>query len=271
MEEHPVAPFNATAAMERLNALYARHADSPTHRTIFREVYGADYPEEAVPFSYITMTLLRRMAQALAVGPGATLIDLGCGRGGPSLWVARETGASLVGVDLSSVAVEHAARRPTEFGVEGRARFEVGDLTALRFADGTFDAAMSVDVLWTVPNRLAALSEVARIVKPGARFVFTNWDRDLAPPGTPPPVNDHRPLLREAGFAIETYEDIPEAELQRRAIYERYVASQEALEHEMGAEAARALQFEARRALGLIDGVDYLRHSRRIFVVVRRR
>ena len=63
---------------------------------------------------------------------------------------------------------------------------------------------MSVDVLWMVPNRPAALSEVARIVKPGARFVFTNWDRDLSPPHTPPPVNDHRPLLHEAGFAIET-------------------------------------------------------------------
>ena len=63
---------------------------------------------------------------------------------------------------------------------------------------------------------------------------------------------------------------MPEAEQQRRAIYERYVASQEALEHEMGAEAARALQFEAERSLGLIDGIDYLRHSRRIFVVARK-
>jgi ubiquinone/menaquinone biosynthesis C-methylase UbiE len=270
MEEHPVAPFNATTAMERFNALYACHADSPTHRAIFREVYGADYPEEAVPLSYVTMTLLRRMAQALAVGPGATLIDLGCGRAGPSLWVARETGASLVGGDLAGVAVEQAAQRAPEFGVEGRARFEVGDLTALRFADGTFDAAMSVDVLWMVPNRPAALAEVARIVKPGARFVFTNWDRDRSPPHTPPPVPDHRPLLRAAGFAIETYEEMPEAEQQRRAIYERYVASQEALAHEMGAEAARALQFEAERSLGRSDGIDYLRHSRRIFVVARK-
>jgi hypothetical protein len=99
---------------------------------------------------------------------------------------------------------------------------------------------------------------------------LTNGDRDLAPPGTPPPVPDHRPRLRAAGFTIETYEAIPEAKAKRRAIYERYVASQEALYGEMGAEAAPSMRFEARRALGRIDGSDDLRHSRRIFVVARR-
>ena len=269
MEQPTSEPFNAARYTERFNALYAS-PESPTHRAIFREVYGADYPEEVAPESYITMPLLRRMAQSIAAGPGTTIIDLGCGRAGPSLWVARETGASLVGVDLASVAVEHAARRAQEFGMGGRARFEVGDLTALRFAAHTFDAAMSVDVLWMVPDRPAALHEVARIVKPGARFVFTNWDRDLAPPGTPPPVPDHRPLLRAAGFEIETYEEIPEAEAKRRAIYERYIASEAALHREMGAEAAQSLLNQARRALGVLDGVDYLVHSRRIFVVARR-
>jgi ubiquinone/menaquinone biosynthesis C-methylase UbiE len=262
-------PSHAASAPERFNAIYAS-PESPTRLAIFREVYGQDYPEEVAPRSFITMPLLRRMAQGLAVGPRATIIDLGCGRGGPSLWVARETGASLVGVDLASVGIAQASRRAEELGMGGRARFEVGDLTALRFAAHTFDAAMSVDVLWMVPDRPAAFREMARVLKPGACFAFTNWDRDLAPPGTPPPVPDHRPLLRAAGFAIETYEEIPEAEAKRRAIYERYVASEEALQHEMGAEAAQSMLFEARRALGLIDGIDYLQHSRRIFVVARR-
>lgn len=203
-------------------------------------------------------------------GGGATIIDVGCGCAGPSLWVARETGVALVGVDLASMAIEQAARRAQEFGVADRAHFEIGDCTALRFAAHTFDAAMSVDVLWMVPDRPAALREVARIVKPGARFVFTNWDRDLAPAGNPPPVPDHRPLLRAAGFEIETYEEIPEAEAKRRAIYERYVASEEALRRELSAEAVQSMLFEARRNLGLLDGTDYLVHSRRIFVVARK-
>ena len=123
MEQPTVDPFDAARAMERFNAIYASHPNSPTRRAIFREVYGADYPEAVAPNSYITMPLLRRMAQVIAAGPGATIIDVGCGRAGPSLWVARETGASLVGVDLASVAVEHAALRAQEFGVADRAPF----------------------------------------------------------------------------------------------------------------------------------------------------
>ena len=268
MEPPTVDPSPTASEPERFNVIYAS-PESPTRLAIFREVYGQDYPEEVAPRSFITMPLLRRLAQSLAVGPGATILDLGCGRAGPSLWVARETGASLVGVDLASVAIVQAGQRAQELGLAAQARFEVGDGTALRFAPHTFDAAMSVDVLWMVPDRPAALREVARVLQPGARFALTNWDRDLAPPGTPPPVPDHRPLLQAAGFAIETYEEIPEAEAKRRVIYERYIASREALHGEIGA-AAAAMLLEARRALGLLDGIDYLRHSRRIFVVARR-
>ena len=81
---------------------------------------------------------------------------------------------------------------------------------------------------------------------------------------------DHRPLLRAAGFAIETYAEVPEAEAKRRAIYERYVVSEEALQRELSAEAVQSMMFEAKRSLGLMDGIDYLRHSRRMFVVARR-
>src|SRR5262245_59038774 len=166
MEPPTVDPCNPARAMDA-HAIYASDPQSPTRRAIFREVYGADYPEEVAPNSFITMSLLRRMAQSIAVGPGATIIDIGCGRAAPSLWVARETGAALVGIDLARGAVEQAARRAQEFGVADRARFEVGDCTALRFAAHTFDAAMSVDVLWMVPDQSAALREVARIVMPG--------------------------------------------------------------------------------------------------------
>lgn len=244
--------------------------DSPTRVAIFREVYGKDYPEEVAPRSYITTPLLARIAKSIGAHPAAMMVDLGCGRGGPGLWVARETGASLVGVDLSPVAIEHACLRARDFGWADQAQFEVADLARLRFPDCSFDAAMSVDVLWMVPHRQDALREVARVVKPGARFVFTDWDRDLARPGTPSPVADYKPLLRNAGFSVETYDELPGEEAKRRAIYERYIAYESALRREMVAEELERVLSEARANLGLLDGVDYLAHSRRIFVVAVR-
>ena len=64
---------------------------------VWREVYGDEYPERAEPYSYVSTSELERLAKDLSVGPGKTLADLGCGRGGPGLWVAERTGANLVG------------------------------------------------------------------------------------------------------------------------------------------------------------------------------
>ena len=251
------------------SARWSSHDESPTRQRIKREVYGDDYPVEADPRSYVTLTELRAIARDLDVGPGRTIVDLGCGQGGPSLWMARETGSDLVGVDLSSVGVTRAEARAAELGLGDRARFQVGDVTATGLPDASFDGAMSVDVLWAVPDKLAALKEAARILKPGARLAFTNWDRDRTPPGYLPPLADHRPLLEQAGFDVETYQVQPDAETKRRAVYEAIVAAEQDLVQEMGEEAAARLMFEAKGTLGLTDGVDYLAHSRRIYVVAR--
>ena len=248
---------------------WSSHDESPTRQSIRREVYGDDYPVEADPRSYVTLTELRAIARDLQVGPGQTFIDLGCGQGGPSLWVTRETGAALVGVDLSSVGIARAADRAQEVGLAERARFQVANITATGLPAASVDAAMSVDVLWAVPDKLGALREAARILKPGARLAFTNWDRDRTPPGYLPPLADHRPLLEQAGFEVETYQVQPDAEVQRRAVYEAIVAAEQDLVGEMGDEATARLMFEAKGTLGLTDGIDYLAHSRRIYVVAR--
>ena len=167
------------------SAKWSSHDESPTRQRIRREVYGDDYPVEADPRSYVTLTELRAIARDLQVEPGQTLIDLGCGQGGPGFWVARQTDVALLGIDLSSVGIARASERARELGVADRARFQVADLTVTGLPDASFDAAMSVDVLWAVPDKLGALREAARILKPGARFAFTNWDRDLTPPGVP--------------------------------------------------------------------------------------
>jgi SAM-dependent methyltransferase len=87
-----------------------------------------DLPTEIEPFSFVSADLLRHVARALDLSPGQTLADLGCGRGGPGLWLAQQAGAALVGVDFSPVAVDQAAQRAVLFGLAGRARFVVGHL-----------------------------------------------------------------------------------------------------------------------------------------------
>jgi ubiquinone/menaquinone biosynthesis C-methylase UbiE len=252
-------------------ARWSSHVESPTRARIRSEIYGAEYPDEVDPRSYLTWTELRRLAKELRIGPGQTFLDLGCGQGGPGLWVARETGAAVLGLDLSEVGVARARDRARQLGLADRARFEVADVVSTGLPAASFDGAMSVDTLWAVPDQAQALSEIGRVLRPAARFTFTNWDRDISPPGYPPSLPDHHPLLERAGFAVEAYELQVGAEAKRRAYYERVVAAAPQLAAEMGADGAAKLLFEAKGWLGLTDGTDYFAHSRRIFVVARKR
>jgi SAM-dependent methyltransferase len=194
-------------------AKWASHVESPTRQRIRSEVYADEYPAEVDPRSFLTWTELRRLARELRVGRGDTFIDLGCGQGGPCLWIARETGAGVVGIDLAEVGIARARERAHQLDLADRAHFAVGDIVSTGLPEASFDGAMSVDTLWAVPDKAGALREIARILKPGARFAFTNWDRDRSPPGYPPPLGDHRPLLEQAGFEVESYDLQPDAEV----------------------------------------------------------
>jgi ubiquinone/menaquinone biosynthesis C-methylase UbiE len=207
---------------------------SPTFRSILYEVFGDEYPDQVDPCGFLTKTDLANLVRYLCVGKGRSLIDLACGRGGAGLWVARETGANLTGVDLSSVAVRQATGRIASFGMEGRARFQVGDFARTNLPDASFDAAMSIDALYLVADKTGSVQESARILKPGGRFVFTTWDVNL--PGM---IRDHRPILESNGLAVQHYETTPDWENRQRSVHELVLAKQDRLIREMGEPSAR--------------------------------
>jgi SAM-dependent methyltransferase len=237
---------------------YARAFDPATrrepHQRIRRRIFGAEYPEEADPNSFVTLTDLRRIARELRVGAGQLIVDLGCGRGGPGLWVARATGAALVGIDLVPAAIEAATGRVDDFGLGGRARFQLGDVVATGLPDAAFDGAMSVDTLAFVADKAAALREVARIVRAGGWFVFTTWDYQAGVQSglSAPQVADHRPLLEAAGFVVAAYEPTPGGEQRERAMYEAILAAEAELIAEMGEAAGRPVINEARNRLPVL-------------------
>ncbi len=241
------------------NALYTGQSRSETFRKIYREVFGPEFAEEADATGFLTMTDLRNIAQHLGVGPGDTFVDLACGRGGASLWIARETGASLVGIDISKVAIADAEAMISKFGLNGRAQFQVGDIGATGFPKATFDGAMSIDALFMVPDKIGAMREAAHILKPGARFAFTTWEVD-----EPMRVRDYRPLLEQFGFQVEIYEEIEGWERRQRAVHERIIADKDKLIAEMGKEAASVW------ILFSTIELPKLPLMRRIFVVARK-
>jgi SAM-dependent methyltransferase len=100
---------------------------------------------------------------AVAAGSPRRVLEAGCGWGELAGWIARETSAEVVALDLSPRMVELARER----GVDAR----VGDVQELAFADGEFDCAVAAWMLYHVPNLERALGELARVLGPDGRLV----------------------------------------------------------------------------------------------------
>ncbi len=229
------------------NAVYAAVPNSATLRRLWHEhAEGLDFPEEFGHISFVTLPQLRRIASELRLGPGDTLVDLGCGRGGPALWVARETGARLIGVDLSTVAVEQATVRATKLGLSDQARFVVGAFADTALDPESADGVMSEDALQYAPDKRAVFAEAKRVLRPGGRMVFTAFEIEPSRVAGLPvfgvdPVEDYRPLLAEAGFTVEVYEEVPGWPEPVTTTYSALLSASGALTQEMGQAAAAAL------------------------------
>ncbi len=121
------------------NAVYAAIPKSPTLARIWREhALGDDYPAGFEHISFVTLAELGTIASELRLDANSAFVDLACGLGGPGLWVARETGAQLTGIDLSSVAVAGAREPAAGLGLSGVAQFSGGT-----FAETGLKAARS--------------------------------------------------------------------------------------------------------------------------------
>ncbi len=100
--------------------------------------------------------------------PGMRMLDVGCGPGTISVGLARTVApGELVGIDVEQSQIDLAQAAATAGG-HTNARFRVADITALPFADNSFDVAHCHAVLNHVPDTQAALREVRRVLKPGA-------------------------------------------------------------------------------------------------------
>lgn len=109
--------------------------------------------------------------------PGDRLLDLGCGPGSITLDLAEAVGPQgrVVGVDGAPVAVETARAAAAARG-DSTTVFEVADAYALPFEDDSFDVAHAHQVLQHLADPVAALRELARVVRPGGIVAFRDAD-----------------------------------------------------------------------------------------------
>ena len=114
--------------------------------------------------------LTESLAERMSLEPGMRVLDLGCGKGLSSIFLAKEYGVQVWATDLWIDAGENY-RRICEAGVQDRVFPIHAEAHALPFADGFFDAMVSVDAYhYFGTDDLYLESHLARLIKPGGQL-----------------------------------------------------------------------------------------------------
>jgi SAM-dependent methyltransferase len=109
------------------------------------------------------------------IQPGETVLDIGCGAGVDSLIAARMVGpsGSVRGIDLVPEMLNRAKENARLVGAEN-VEFTEGSAQELPFPDASFDVVISNGVFNLVVDKVKALEEVMRVLKPGGRFMIAD-------------------------------------------------------------------------------------------------
>lgn len=165
-------------------------------------------PELARGTEILELHLARYRFAADAVGAGRVL-DIACGTGYGTNLLAEVADLAL-GADISTVAVKHANRAYAS----AKCGFVQADVLRLGFADGVFDAVVSLETVEHVNDSTRYFGEVSRVLNDRGILVISAPNREVHSPGrdTPihrwhcfePTLDEFQSLLVSSGFAVRT-------------------------------------------------------------------
>jgi tocopherol O-methyltransferase len=103
------------------------------------------------------------------------ILDVGCGIGGSSLYLAEKFGARVTGITLSPVQANRAKERATAIGLQAKTDFQVANALSMPFADDSFDLVWSLESGEHMPDKVKFLQECYRVLKPGGKLILATW------------------------------------------------------------------------------------------------
>lgn len=171
--------LDVAALRTEIQSIYSRVAASPDGDFHFHRgpeyaarVLGYDAAELAELPSDVTSSFagIGNPHAIARIPQGATVLDIGCGAGMDLLLAARRVGASgrVIGVDMTDGMRARAAAGAAAAGLD-HVEVRDGDATRLPVDAQTIDVVISNGVLNLVPDKAHAISEIARVLKPGGR------------------------------------------------------------------------------------------------------
>jgi len=115
-------------------------------------------------------------------GAPAKVLDVGCGIGGTSRYIAKKfPKAEVTGITISPEQRERATQLAAERGVPN-AKFELCDALDMKYEDNSFDLVWACESGEHMPDKVKYVEEMTRVLKPGGRIVVATWCQRESPP-----------------------------------------------------------------------------------------
>ena len=171
-------------------------------------------------FTYATEQLANKL-EGLGVDSSWHVLDVCCGWGVPTRYVADRFGCKMTGVDITQRSIDFAKKITELTEVAPLITYKQGSALELPVEDGAVDLVWSQDGFCHIPNRPRLLAECFRVLRPGGHLVFTDWmhgefitEEEFSAfckawsfPGVET-VDSYPKLLTAAGFEIVSQEKV---------------------------------------------------------------
>lgn len=158
--------------------------------------YGAD-GRQTKERRQAQIDLIEELLHWAGVQRATKILDVGCGIGGSSLYLAQKFQAQASGITLSPVQAARARARATAAGLESRTQFQVADALNLPFGDAEFDLVWSLESGEHMPDKARFLQECCRVLQPGGVLILATWCHRPVHPPHPPLSAQERQFLAQ--------------------------------------------------------------------------
>jgi len=145
---------------------YRATAVSAAHSQFCTRVFGRDLCQHG----FADVAQLDALIAAAALGPGQSVLDLGCGTGLIAEYLSDRSGAHVTGLDYVPEAIRQACER-TEAKAD-RLDFVVGDINALALPPAAYDVIVSIDTIYFSEDYGVTIAALAQALRPGGRLAF---------------------------------------------------------------------------------------------------